>query len=106
MNVIVIVQCRSDVADWDVFYYCRPRSPSKMTRPWSSRSSFSRSSGRDTSLSRTPTDIVSAALCVSCIPVWHADDRASRVCACVLDEGVIDKKTWLAFLDELEHKSD
>ena len=22
-----------------------------------------------------------------------------------LDEGVIDKKTWLAFLDQLEHKS-
>ena len=24
----------------------------------------------------------------------------------IADQGVIDKKTWLAFLDELEHKAD
>ena len=40
--------------------------------------------------------------CISYILVWRSDHCA----LCVLDEGVIDKKTWLAFLDELEHKSD
>ena len=63
---------------------------------WSFFTSFSSNWGLDTSLLPTPTGIVSRFILGG---VVQCDDPVSA------DEGVIDKKTWLAFLSGLEEKS-
>ncbi len=38
-----------------------------------------------------------------CMLLYIRDRR--RILTCIADEGVVDKKTWLAFLSDLEERS-
>lgn len=77
-------------------FVCRPRSLSSQTAHWRLSSSFLLSSVRDMSWLWIPMAAVSCK---------RLKTSRVRMLSDSVDEGVIDKKTWLAFLGELEEKN-